>query len=680
MAAPFREHDLHRLVGRLRAVAGGDLSTADAERLAEGDLSVADDLPAPAQLSIRDLLSEATLEDLRQRHEAGEARGVLEKIVGRTTDFVPVAYLDLARLAANSVARVVGGDRHAIGTGTVVSPRLFLTNNHVTATADDAAEQILQFRYELEVDGQPKGPAEFALAPEVFFWTSAVDELDATLVAIGAPLDPSVSLASFGWVPLSSAGDKHATGDFVTIIQHPEGDFKQIALRENHVVGRGKGGVTLHYGADTLGGSSGSPVFNDQFQLVALHHAGGPRNDSLLDDGNPVPEDSNEGIRISKLVEQLQRALAEMQSPFRELLAEALNPPQQGPTLEIAPATVGPLVPEPVAAGTAVTAVLHVPVHVRAHAPVGTFPAAAVEPPLAVTGVVERNAAPDPNYTTRRGYNPDFLSVPVPLPTLTGDLPGLVAPPLDGDDAELKYVHFSVIQNAERRLPFLTAVNIDGAKLRAINRSTGEVEAAEEWFLDPRIDENHQLGQPFYEKQRPRLFDRGHMVRRLDPAWGSPETAVRASDDTFHFSNCCPQISAFNQRAALWAGIENYALNNARSEKQRITVLTGPVFGTDDPDYREAPVPQAFWKIVVRIKDGDLRCTGFLADQSELLAGALATLEKGFDDLGKVNQFQAKIETLERLTGLDFGELKDHDTQTLESDRIDLITLEDVSW
>jgi V8-like Glu-specific endopeptidase len=32
----------------------------------------------------------------------------------------------------------------------------------------------------------------------------------------------------------------------------------------------------VQYTTDTLPGSSGSPVFNDNWEVVALHHAGGP--------------------------------------------------------------------------------------------------------------------------------------------------------------------------------------------------------------------------------------------------------------------------------------------------------------------------------------------------------------------------------------------------------------------
>lgn len=81
-------------------------------------------------------------------------------------------------------------------------------------------------------------------------------------------------------------------------------------------------------------------------------------------------------------------------------------------------------------------------------------------------------------------------------------------------------------------------------------------------------------------------------VRRLDPAWGSLAAGKQAADDTFHFTYCCPQICAFNQH--LWQGIENYALVNASTEKKRITVITGPVFGDGDPKYRNVSVARAF--------------------------------------------------------------------------------------
>ncbi len=64
-----------------------------------------------------------------------------------------------------------------------------------------------------------------------------------------------------------------AKGDHVTIIQHPEGGPKQIALNENRVTNIYN--YHVQYTTDTMPGSSGSPVFNDKWQVVAIHHKGG---------------------------------------------------------------------------------------------------------------------------------------------------------------------------------------------------------------------------------------------------------------------------------------------------------------------------------------------------------------------------------------------------------------------
>jgi hypothetical protein len=47
----------------------------------------------------------------------------------------------------------------------------------------------------------------------------------------------------------------------VSIIQHPSGERKQLALRENQLIDVLED--FLHYRTDTAPGSSGSPVFND---------------------------------------------------------------------------------------------------------------------------------------------------------------------------------------------------------------------------------------------------------------------------------------------------------------------------------------------------------------------------------------------------------------------------------
>ncbi|MYR07877.1 hypothetical protein GTV32_16930 [Gordonia sp. SID5947] len=695
MASLFAEPDQERLRRRLAAVTNGDLTGSEIKKLVAGDVSMIEDLAPTAKQKVAALVA--------------PDHGLEALVGGSTPDFVPIAYLDLARMSAAAVARVIDGRRRPRGTGVMVSPKLFLTNHHVIEDESAAAEFSIQFDYQLGLDDLPEPVSEFRLAPSSFFWSSRVDELDVSLVAVGNRITGDRDLDRFGWTALSSAGDKHAEGDFVTVVQHPEGDFKQIALRENRVIGRGRKGTTLYYATDTLHGSSGSPVFNDEFDLVALHHSGGSHNDTELDDGRPLPPECNEGIRISAVVDTLRGVHDSLPAACRDLLAEALNPPRAA----AAPDSRAPdLSAEPPVTGsgpTILTGDLRLPQLVITHdrAPtVGSLPPTALTMPAltvpapAITTLgraslstappaadrqapLERNDAPDGRYSARRGHDDDFLSVPVLPPRIPAALVKECAIP-DGRrrsaaNVLLRYHHFSLAVHARRRMPVFTIVDIDGRRLRSINRRTGEVESAEVWYADPRIAPDEQLDQSHFAAQHPRLFDRGHMVRRLDPAWGSPQTAKRSADDTFHFTNCCPQISAFNQH--LWQGIENYALTNAAADKTRIVVITGPVLGVDDPQYRDVAVPREFWKIVVRTQDTRLRATAFLADQGDALDRALASGPESFDDLGAVDVFQTTVADLEKRSGLVFGPLRTADTMptALESSAA-LDTLEEATW
>jgi endonuclease G len=697
----FQETEGKRLLNRLSAVAGKDLNDREVAQLAKGDLSLIPQLNPPAQREVIALLEPKSL--------SSEARGELEKIVGTGPDYVSIAFVDLARAAARSVARVVDQDRHPVGSGVMVSPLLFMTNNHVIKNEAEALAQVVQFDYELGIDDTPRQVTEFRPDPETFFFTSP--DFDFTLVAL-APrrLSGSNDLDAVGYAPLQSGDDKHAIGDFVTVIEHPDGNYKQIALRENRVIGRGRKGITLHYGADTLPGASGSPVFNDRFQLVALHHAGGNAIEAQLQDGRELKDlDSNEGIRVSAIIAALHVAIDTMSTARRNVLLPALDPPARGPsglTGSSAPekaTTVAVMEPQTttetgvVASAGAdgwVRTVIPVQVAIQigqidiAGRPAATGVAAAAS--LAGAALYERNDEPDQQYFNRRGYAVNFLREDVPLPIIDAILRQYVVQPTGNQagDPVLRYLHFSTVQRGDRRMPFFTAVNIDGKRSRNINRATGEVEATEKWYTDPRLSDPRlsdpqQLDQSIFEKQKPRIFDRGHMVRRLDPAWGSKSVAKRASDDTFHFANCCPQVANFNQSARIWAGIENYVLDNARAAEERICVFTGPIFADDDPDYRGIKVPKAFWKVLTRIDGEELRATGFIASQADLLKKWLGAAEafESWDDLGTVVVYQQRIERIEAATKLSFGTLRDHDTAPATEALVQpLASFDDVSW
>lgn len=256
----------------------------------------------------------------------------------------------------------------------------------------------------------------------------------------------------------------------------------------------------------------------------------------------------------------------------------------------------------------------------------------------------------DPDYTNRSGYDPAFLGPEVALPALTEDQRRNAAKnSLAGageDNTVLDYQHFSIVMNRRRQLAYYTAVNIDGAEAQSVRRGK------DSWSFDPRIAESEQIGEELYRRNK---LDRGHLVRRLDPAWGSD--AMMANNDTFHFTNCSPQHERFNQSNETWQGIENHLLNKARNQKQRMTIFTGPVMTEEDPLYKGVRLPVRYWKIAVVAKDdGSLRATAFLLDQEGLIEDML--LERF-----NAQTFQVPIQEIIERTGLDFSHLQGFEPQ-----------------
>ena len=201
-------------------------------------------------------------------------------------------------------------------------------------------------------------------------------------------------------------------------------------------------------------------------------------------------------------------------------------------------------------------------------------------------------------FEGRDGYQADFLGEGAPSVSLPGlgAWDGDVAPVSDTADGVLNYRHFSVVQSKSRRLPLLTAVNIDGEKTFSLKRKGS-------WRLDGRLGLEHQVGNELYRRNR---LDRGHMVRRMDPGWGDTrDEAQEGEKDTFHYTVCVPQHANLNQRD--WLGLEDYVLSSADTRDFRISVFTGPVFRETDRTLKDQPgaedikIPEEFWKIAVMI-------------------------------------------------------------------------------
>ncbi|RZT87093.1 endonuclease G [Pseudonocardia sediminis] len=234
------------------------------------------------------------------------------------------------------------------------------------------------------------------------------------------------------------------------------------------------------------------------------------------------------------------------------------------------------------------------------------------------------------------GFNPDFLGVTTPMPTL----PGTTTVPLT-------YTHFSTLHRPDRRLAAATAVGIDGATLRSVERE-------DDWRLDERIPADQQAGEEIYADND---LDRGHLVRRNDPVWGTPAEAEQANTDTFCFTNAAPQAADFNQDKELWAGLEDYLLDNAGDNDRRLVVFTGPVLDDADPVYRGLAIPLRFWKIGAFVTGGVLGTTGYLLDQTAQVGDVTGRAEGDPPPLGPYRTFQVPVARIGELTGLELGPL-----------------------
>jgi len=202
--------------------------------------------------------------------------------VHKEANFLPSSFLEHGVTRAQSVCRMVTDTSY--GSGFLIASRNFImTNNHVIPDAATASVSKAEFDYD-------EDDVEYtvSLDPDTFFITDV--DLDFTIVAC----DPTPLPDNIGAIPLLRDPDTITRGERVNIIQHPRGRRKEISLHDNKV--NYVYDVGIRYTADTEGGSSGSPVFNNQWNLVALHHAGWT---------DPDGSATNEGIRMKAIVDHI---------------------------------------------------------------------------------------------------------------------------------------------------------------------------------------------------------------------------------------------------------------------------------------------------------------------------------------------------------------------------------------
>jgi endonuclease G len=559
--------------------------------------------------------AEARMLDMRRRFMLATDRVFFESII-EGSDLLPMRYFGVGQLAARAVGRIAiaRDDEKGSGfaTGFLVAPNLMLTNQHVLRTREWARAATLTMDAEDGIDGVPMAPRVFRLDPGRLYVADST--LDFCFVAVSPVAVDGTRLERYGYLRLFSATGKIVRDEYATIIQHPNGRQKHIAARNNKITvyvydeeAQDKNEAKndfLYYATDTLKGSSGAPVLSDQWFVVALHRRGVPvtvkrggktvimrRNGEPAADDDPdevIAYQSNEGVRISRILARLEAIAASPQEPERDSARDAVaaikaaaGTPQDGP----------------VSARTAAISVLRP----RAGADAVSF---------TTFEIVRRRLSAFPDDL---GYAPHFLGpFNLPLPRPLASLRRELAPRLDRpEEVLLPFRHFTTAMHARRRLAAFAAVNISGA-----DHPEGAMGNRPQWSYDPRIDEQHQPDDSIFSQ----MLQRGHLAAREYVFWGADDDEISQADiHSFTLTNVSPQIARFNGNRE-WYEVERQVGGGSQEEGLRITEFVGPVFRADDPDYdalRGAGstaehgtgirIPLLFWKIVAWSRTA--RCT-----------------------------------------------------------------------
>lgn len=198
------------------------------------------------------------------------------------------------------------------GTGFLVGPDVMLTNHHVMRYIIDesvpAANVRVLFDYKLHADNTPVNDGNLVPLAEHWLIDSAkhsptdeqaleqvpdtpADELDYALVRLAEPVgcrpvpsnipgrDADGAAADDtprGWIDVSKPPATVGPGAPLFILQHPEIGMMKLAWDPGSVIALNDVKTRIRHRTATLPGSSGSPCFDINFDLVALHHAGDP--------------------------------------------------------------------------------------------------------------------------------------------------------------------------------------------------------------------------------------------------------------------------------------------------------------------------------------------------------------------------------------------------------------------
>lgn len=213
---------------------------------------------------------------------------------------------------SEAVAKICDAAGTGVGTGFLVTgaelsdklppdEAFVITNAHVVSETDSRALYPEDAMIAFEALGIP---AEYKVKELVF--SSPHTELDASVLRLDKPAPVVEPIPVNARLPINDGHQR------VYVIGHPAAGGLSFSLQDNLLLD--EEAPKLHYRAPTEPGSSGSPVFNSQWKLIALHHASvtSPLEHPGVEAGvEPVaPYAANEGLWFQAIREALDNFLA----------------------------------------------------------------------------------------------------------------------------------------------------------------------------------------------------------------------------------------------------------------------------------------------------------------------------------------------------------------------------------
>ena len=202
--------------------------------------------------------------------------------------------------AAGSVCSLLDPTGQHLGTGfaldgqhlhqQLAGRRVLVTNEHVVPMSGGVAVRPETLRASFTAhDTEP-------VSGFTGVWWSARNDLDIALL-VSEQLDRSAVSS------LQPARAEPAVydGAYVYVVGHPGGGGLQLSIRGNDLIDTD--GIRLHYRAPTKPGSSGSPVFDEAWQLVGVHHYGSDNLSALRHQTGRYK--GNQGTMLSAITARL---------------------------------------------------------------------------------------------------------------------------------------------------------------------------------------------------------------------------------------------------------------------------------------------------------------------------------------------------------------------------------------